>query len=69
MKILSLEYQSQRDEQGFLCGKLTDGVDWAMVAIENMDMEALAGALKGWKRWAVDVFKIWQVCPVGYCIA
>ena len=59
VKILPLEYQSQRDEQGSLCGKLTDGVDWEMVAIEDVDMDALAGVLKKWRSWAVDL-TIWM---------
>lgn len=41
--------ESQGDKQGSLCGKLSDGVDWEMVAIENMDVAALIGALKGWR--------------------
>lgn len=41
--------ESQGDEQGPLRGKLSNGVDWEMVAIENMGMAALIGALKGWR--------------------
>ena len=37
VKIVSLEYESQGDEQGYLCGKLSDGVDWEMVTVEDMD--------------------------------
>lgn len=55
VKIVSLEYESQGDEQGSLCGKLSDGIDWEMVAIEHMDLEALTGALKEWRTWAIDV--------------
>lgn len=61
MKSLFLEYRAQGDEQGSLYRKLSDDVDWKMVAIEDMDIETLAGALKEWRRWAVDV--------LNYCLA
>lgn len=52
MKNVSLEHESQRDEQGSLCGKPSDGVDWEMV---DTDMEALTGALKEWRKWAMNI--------------
>ncbi|OUN99650.1 hypothetical protein B5F98_00260 [Pseudoflavonifractor sp. An44] len=55
VKFVSLEYDAQGDEQGSLSGKLSDGIDWEMVAIEKMDMEALIRALKEWRSWGVDI--------------
>lgn len=56
MKIVSVKYESQGDEQGFLCGKLSDGVDWEMVAVEYMEIWGAHWSTEGLGRGWFELF-------------